>query len=383
MDSIFFLGRDNDTLPTFLNRLGYSIIEPNRDASLSEAVSKSSMDLVLIDCRVVEDPNGLCAFFRAQPNTRAVPIVCISDEVLDSEKSEDLARAVEVIHPPFSVGGLASRIALTLRLRKIAGRDEKKSSLAEINANLRDHNSRFKKELDEARAIQESLLPRVLPRDPRMELAVSYQPLDEVGGDWYFANKTGSDKISLQIADVSGHGLSAAFIGSMAKLAMTAAAKESPDQLLEAMNRLLAPQIPQGRFVTMGSALYDPSTGQLAWARAGHPPALILRRATNEVARLLGEGFAVGFFEDSAYSLCEDRLEVGDALIMFTDGITEAQDLSGEAFGMDRLAMALRATSAEQSSADMLRTVLDAFDTFRGERLIRDDVTVVLLKRSA
>jgi sigma-B regulation protein RsbU (phosphoserine phosphatase) len=268
-------------------------------------------------------------------------------------------------------------------LRKIAGTDEKKSSLAEINANLRDHNSRFKKELDEARAIQESLLPRVLPRDPRMELAVSYQPLDEVGGDWYFANTTPSGRVSLQIADVSGHGLSAAFIGSMAKLAMTAAAKERPDELLEVMNRLLAPQIPHGRFVTMGSSLYDPATGKLLWSRAGHPPALLLRRASNEVARLLGEGFAVGFFEDSTYSLCEDQLEVGDTLLMFTDGMTEAQALSGEAFGIDRLAMALRGTSADQSSADMLRTILDAFDTFRGERLIRDDVTVVLLKRSA
>ena len=383
MDSIFFLGGDNDTLPTFLNRLGYSITQPHQGVSLSEAVSKSSMDLILIDCRAIDDPNGICAFFRAQQNTRSVPIVCISDDVLDAEQSDDLARAVEVVHPPFSVGALASRIALTLRLRKIAGTDEKKSSLAEINANLRDHNSRFKKELDEARAIQESLLPRVLPHDPRMELAVSYQPLDEVGGDWYFANTSSSGRISLQIADVSGHGLSAAFIGSMAKLAMTAAAKERPDELLEGMNRLLAPQIPQGRFVTMGSLLYDPATGQLVWSRAGHPPALRLRRATNEVARLLGEGFAVGFFEDSTYSLCEDRLEVGDTLIMFTDGITEAQDLSGEAFGIDRLATALRGTSAEQSSADMLRTVLDAFDTFRGERLIRDDVTVVLLKRSA
>ena len=383
MDSIFFVGRDNDTLPTFLNRLGYSIVEPSREAPLSEAISRSTMDLILIDGRVVDDANGLCAFFRAQQNTRAVPIVCISDEVMDVEKNDDLSRAVEVLHPPFSVGALASRIALTLRLRKIAGTDDKKSSLAEINASLRDHNTRFKKELDEARAIQQSLLPRELPRDPRIELAVSYQPLDEVGGDWYFANKTPSGRVSLQIADVSGHGLSAAFIGSMAKLAMTAAAKESPDELLEEMNRLLAPQIPQGRFVTMGSCLYDPMTGHVVWSRAGHPPALLLRRATHEVAKLVGEGFAVGFFEDSTYTLCQDTLEVGDALIMFTDGMTEAQDLSGDAFGLERLATALRSTSADQSSADMLRTVLDSFDTFRGERLIRDDVTVVLLKRCA
>lgn len=382
MDSIFFMGGGDDSLRTFLQRLGYSIVEPEQNIGLSDVVSKASMDLILIDGRMVDDPTGLCAFFRAQPNTRLVPIVCISDEIMEVENREQRDGHIEVVHPPFSVGALASRIALMLRLRKIAGSDEKKSSLAEVNANLRDHNSRFKKELEEARAIQQNLLPRALPRDPRIELAVSYEPLDEVGGDWYFADKTASQQISLQIADVSGHGLSAAFIGSMAKLAMTAAAKERPDELLEAMNRLLAPQLPQGRFVTMGSCLYDPASGRVVWSRAGHPPALILKRASQEVVRLLGDGFAVGFFEDSTYSLCEDRLEVGDALIMFTDGVTEAQDLSGEAFGLDRLAAALQSTDAHQSSADMLGAILDMFNRFRGERLIRDDVTVVLLKRA-
>jgi len=91
----------------------------------------------------------------------------------------------------------------------------------------------------------------------------------------------------------------------------------------------------------------------------------------------------VGFFEDSVYSLVEERLEVGDLLLMFTDGITEAQDLSGEAFGMERLAQALSSGGSDRSSADILRGVLDSFDSFRGERLIRDDVTVILLKRAS
>ena len=383
MDSIFFLGRDSDTLPNFLERLGYSIIQPGEDTPLADFVSRSSMDLILIDGRITPDIEGMCALFRGQPNTRTVPIVCISDKVFDSEGNDEINGAIEVVQTPFSVGALASRIALTLRLRKLAGSDERKSSLAEINASLRDHNSKFKKELEEARSIQQSLLPRALPKDARIELAVSYQPLDEVGGDWYFANSTPSGEVSLQIADVSGHGLSAAFIGSMAKLAMTAAAKEAPHELLGEMNRLLAPQIPSGRFVTMGSCLYDPGSGRIRWARAGHPPALLLRRSSGAVSKLLGEGFAVGFFEDSSYSVVEDELQVGDLLLMFTDGVTEAQDLSGDAFGMDRLATALSLTQPEWSSADMLRSVLDAFDTFRGERLIRDDVTVILLKRAA
>jgi sigma-B regulation protein RsbU (phosphoserine phosphatase) len=383
MDSIFYLGRDNDTLPTFLQKLGYTVIEPSEQISLPEFVSTSHLDLILIDARVMGDVGELCTFFQSQQNTRSVPIVCISEEVGVSDRSSESGSRIEVIQAPFTVGSLVSRIAMMLRLRKLAGTDERQGSLAEINASLRDNNLKFKKELDEARAIQQSLLPLALPRDSRIDLAVSYQPLDEVGGDWYFANQLVDKQLSLQIADVSGHGLSAAFIGSMAKLAMTAAGREQPHELLMEMNRLLAPQIPAGRFVTMGSCLYDPATGKVSWARAGHPPALIVRRDSNTVAQLLGDGFAVGFFEDSSYMLVEDTLEVGDALLMFTDGITEAQDRSGDAFGLQRLSGALLNSERTSSCSDILRHILDVFDQFRGERLIRDDVTLLLLKRSA
>jgi sigma-B regulation protein RsbU (phosphoserine phosphatase) len=98
---------------------------------------------------------------------------------------------------------------------------------------------------------------------------------------------------------------------------------------------------------------------------------------------MLGDGFAVGFFEDSSYMLVEDTLEVGDALLMFTDGITEAQDRSGDAFGLQRLSEALLGSDKTSSCSDILRHILDIFDQFRGERLIRDDVTLLLLKRSA
>ena len=383
MDSIFYLGRDNDTLPTFLQKLGYTVIEPSEQISLPEFVSNAHLDLILIDARIMGDVGELCTFFQSQQNTRSVPIVCICEEAGVSDRVSESGSRVEVIQAPFTVGSLVSRIAMMLRLRKLAGTDERQGSLAEINASLRDNNLKFKKELDEARAIQQSLLPLTLPKDSRIDLAVSYQPLDEVGGDWYFANQSVGKQLSLQIADVSGHGLSAAFIGSMAKLAMTAAGREQPHELLMEMNRLLAPQIPAGRFVTMGSCLYDPATGKVSWARAGHPPALIVRRASNTVAQLLGDGFAVGFFEDSSYMLVEDTLEVGDALLMFTDGITEAQDRSGDAFGLQRLSGALLNSERASSCSDILRYILDVFDQFRGERLIRDDVTLLLLKRSA
>src|SRR4029079_8459183 len=138
----------------------------------------------------------------------------------------------------------------------------------------------------EARSIQLALLPTSLPKSSKFEIAASYQPLEEVGGDWYYARTEKSGQVSMVIADVTGHGLSAAFIGTMTKLAMTAADRENPAERLFHMNRLMAPQLPDGRFVTMPSVLYTPETGEVQAGRAGHPPALLLHTATNEVVRL-------------------------------------------------------------------------------------------------
>lgn len=145
MDSIFFLGRDNDSLPTLLQKLGYSVIEPTEQISLPDFVSNASLDLILIDGRVMGDVGELCSFFHSQQSTRSVPIVCISEADLEAVKNGEVASPVEVIKAPFTVGTLASRIAMMLRLRKLAGTDERQGSLAEINASLRDNNLRFKK----------------------------------------------------------------------------------------------------------------------------------------------------------------------------------------------------------------------------------------------
>ena len=187
----------------------------------------------------------------------------------------------------------------------------------------------------------------------------------------------------MQVADVTGHGLSAAFIGSMTKLALVAANKEKPDELLKEMNRLMAAQIPSGRFVTMATATYFPDTGKIMFARAGHPPALLLQRRTNTVKQLMGDGFAIGFFDDSSYSIVEEQMEVGDALLLYTDGISEAQNLSNATYGLDRLSAALLNTSPDDSTADILGKVLDDFDTFRQERMLKDDVTLIALRRLA
>jgi hypothetical protein len=328
-DSILFLGQHDEKLPKFLEKLGYGVHTQSSDTNLADLVARTPLDIIVVDAREVAEAQHLCTFLRTQETTKSLPIVYIAAEAEPArgDEFEGIDR-LQVLQGPVSIGVLAGRIATELRLRKFAGKDELKSTLAEMNATLRDYNDRFKRELDEARTIQRGLLPPALPVDPRFQLAISYEPLEEVGGDWYFASQTKEGKVAVQIADVTGHGLGAAFVGSMAKLAMAAVGKDRPDELLAGMNRLMAPQIPSGRFVTMVSCLYDPDTGKVQFARAGHPPAILIRSRTREAVQLLGDGFAVGFFDDSEYSLVEDVLEPGDILFMYTDGISEAQNRS-------------------------------------------------------
>lgn len=381
-DSILFLGNSDEKLPKFLEKLGYGVFKQEANAILPDMLAQTNIDIVVIDGREMPDATELCSFLKSQENTKALPIVFLagepSPEVVDELSGID---KLQLLRGPISIGSLAGRIATELRLRKFAGKDELKATLAEMNATLRDLNDRFKRELDEAKSIQQGLLPSGLPSDSRVQLAVSYEPLEAVGGDWYFSSKTADGKISIQVADVTGHGLGAAFVGSMTKLAMAAVAKDAPHELLTGLNRLMAPQIPSGRFVTMCSVLYDPETGKLQFSRAGHPPAILVRAGTRESKQLMGDGFAVGFFDDSEYELIEETLEVGDLLFLYTDGISEAQNRSMKTYGLERLATALARTPESASCAEVLGAVLDDVDLFREERIINDDVTAICIKR--
>jgi sigma-B regulation protein RsbU (phosphoserine phosphatase) len=251
-----------------------------------------------------------------------------------------------------------------------------------MNLALRDFNARMKKDLEEAREIQRSLMPQTLPKDPRFQIAVSYHPLEEVGGDWYSVELNEErTALELHIADVSGHGLPAAFLASMAKLAMVAAHGLEPDKLLERMSFYLQPQLPSGRFITTGHVLYKPDTGEVLWARAGHGPALVRRKATGRVEQLYGEGFPIGFLSGEPYELIRDHLQPGDLLILYTDGLTEAQNRAMEQFSLERLCQVIADTPDGLSSGKIVGRIIDALADFLDERLLKDDVTLLLLKR--
>lgn len=384
MNSIFLLGSDDSQLSALLQKLGYAVVKPSTAEFLTEVVSAGT-DIILIDGRVVSESVEVCSFLRSQRETREVPIIRIAAPSEDDNSEGDSISAlggIEDVVAPYSVGRLVGTIATTLRLRKLAGADESTATLAEINLSLRDHNERFRRELEQARAIQQGLLPERLPRDVRFDLAASYNPLEEVGGDWYFASQDSDGTLSLWISDVSGHGLSAAFVSSMTKLATVASRDDDVAMQLRKTAMLLGPQLPAATFVTMATCRYYPADGKLKWCRAGHPPALVVRR-NGDCEQLTGAGFPIGFVDDPVFEMVETTLAPGDVVLLVTDGVTEVQNRAMEVFGTERITDALRCGRPDISAAEMLGEVVGAVDSFREDRILKDDVTLILLKRLA
>jgi len=375
MDSVLIVGGRDEQLSRMLRRLGYEVLQEGEGDVSITILDQRVVDLIVIDSRQEQDHEVLYHLIRSQQHSKRVPIVYIADE--SEQISEREEEKIEVISSNVSLGVIASKIALQLRLRKFDGADKLTADVAEINSTLRDVNERLMKERAEARAIQQELLPNHLPKHPSFELAVYYSPLDEVGGDWYQASFE-NERLSFLVADVTGHGLAAALLGSMTKLAMSVVHEKSPDLQLSEMNKLMTPQLPEGRFVTLGCGSFEPKTATLFYASAGHPPSLVLFKDVNKVHEVKGKGFALGFFDEGSYSLQEIDMASGDIFLAFTDGITEAQNLSGEMYGTAHLKEVLVNLPDTYTAQEVLNFLLDDFNKFLEERILKDDVTMLV-----
>ena len=200
-------------------------------------------------------------------------------------------------------------------------------------------------ELELARRIQLSILPGAFPSSANFRVAARYVPMTSVAGDLYDFLVADDSQAGLLISDVSGHGVPAALIASMVKMAAISqrALSAHPAQLLASMNAALCGNT-QGQYVTAACVHLDAKTRSLSYAAAGHPAMLMLRNgAVTEVAE---NGLLLAATELAAYSEITLPLQPGDRFLLYTDGLIEARDAQGKLFGEDALSAALLATAA-------------------------------------
>jgi len=233
-------------------------------------------------------------------------------------------------------------------------------------------------EYEEAREIQQALMPKEIPQMPGLEISGSWRPARIVGGDYFDVFKFGASRLGLCIADVSGKGMPAALLMSNLQAVVKAVAAEntSPKELVEKVNRVMWRNTTEAKFITLFYGLLDIDRKTLQYANAGHN-APVLTREDGVQVRLEQGGLIVGAFQESVYDQGEIDVRPGDRLVMFTDGLSEAVDGNGEEFGEERLTEASQCN--RQLSAEALRRcLLDRVTDFCGGEF-GDDATVLVI----
>src|SRR2546429_1777775 len=249
------------------------------------------------------------------------------------------------------------------------------AALAIDNARLYQQQKQF------SDMMQRSLLPRSVPELQGLELGDAYESSAhvEVGGDVYDFMELGDGRLAVALGDVTGHGIEAAADMAMAKFVFRSLAREHPEpsDFLQAANDVIVGEIASGKFITMVYVVIDPRTGELAVAGAGHPAPRIVRSGRGLEA-LDVQGLVLGIERAQRYEEVRGRLETGDAVVLYTDGVLEARR-NGELYGFERLDAAL-AAGAGRAPETVARAVLDDCRAFaQGE--LADDCAIVVVRR--
>ncbi len=236
------------------------------------------------------------------------------------------------------------------------------------------------REMAIAKQVQTRLFPQRQPLTQTLVYAGICHPARTVGGDYYDFLDLGSGRLGLVLADIAGKGIGAALLMANLQAALRsqcATAGEQPERFLRSVNQLLYENTADGDYATLFFAEYDDRTRKLRYSNCGHPPALLLR-GDDTVERLGATCTVVGLFDKWDCAMVERELAPGDAILLYTDGVTEAQNAEGEEFGEERLLEAAR-QHRELSLPGMLETVTDQARRFSPHEQ-GDDITLIVAK---
>ncbi|HEY3025697.1 MAG TPA: SpoIIE family protein phosphatase [Pyrinomonadaceae bacterium] len=242
---------------------------------------------------------------------------------------------------------------------------------------------RMEHELQVASEIQQRFQPTSAPQVPGYELQGISFPCYEIGGDYYDFIQRDDGRLIVTLGDVSGKGTAAALLMSCLHAAVHAQA-ESHNTLVQtigSVNRYLAENIPANRFITLFYAELDPKTGELAFLNAGHNPPLIVHSA-GTMEQLAAGGLPLGIMPDADYRQGKTKLLHGDVLVIYSDGVSEAQSPSGEEFGTTRLYDVV-SRNLDASAAGIRDRIESALTKFSQGTPAADDITLVIVKRQA
>ncbi|HEY6947008.1 MAG TPA: SpoIIE family protein phosphatase [Candidatus Acidoferrum sp.] len=373
-----------DALQLLLKGQGYLLEMVSNPAELLAALGQREFDLLLMDLNYARDTTsgreGLDVLGHLKEMADAPPVVAmtgwatvglavaamqhgVSDFV---EKPWDNSRLLEILEKQIELG----------RERREARRRANKEKLAQEE--VIHHLQEQEREIAEAKAIQERLLPRDIPQVTGYQIATSWQSAEAVGGDYFDVLALGNETLGLCIADVAGKGIPAALLMSNLQAAVRGLSSPSlaPDLLCNSLNSLVWKNTHTDRFITLFYAQLDMPTRRLRYVNAGHNAPIVVH-ADGSHERLEEGGGVLGVFAEQSYALGIAQLALNDRLVLFTDGVTEASNPQGEEFGEQGLLSLLEKHRAWPAAA-IQEKIAAAITEFSGGHLA-DDATLLVL----
>ena len=246
----------------------------------------------------------------------------------------------------------------------------------------RDRLVSLQSELDVATDIQRSILPTVFPSGSDYNAYAGMDPARHVGGDFYDFIALHDGRIGLAVADVSDKGVPAALFMMSSRTLLKGAAIGAPDPgaALTEVNQLLCDENDAMMFVTALYGIYNPNTGEFVYANGGHNPPLIARADGSSEILPTTDGIALGVMDGAEYKARSVKLQPGDTLVLYSDGVTEAMNQTGDEYGLERLREVTVATSS-QGAEEVTKSIFASVREFAGEAPQSDDITCLTLCR--
>jgi len=315
-------------------------------------------------------PLSFSAILLSPRLTYAIVVVCIMFHDLFGPPIHHLQG--RILH------NLAALVGFTFVVAVLQWLVAQRNALNEVTRHQRDE---LLKEVELAAEVQRLFLPRSDPETAGFEIAGAMHPARVVGGDYYDFLARRDGRMRLVIADVSGKGVAAALLMSATAAAVQLETNE-PRTLCEVashLNKELFALQDDGRFVTMLLGELDPRTGQLKYINCGHNPALLVRRDGGEAVWLDASWTPVGMSPEMDCSLEEIRLEPGDIMVWYTDGLTDASDREAKEFGTERLLESVRLHSGG-SAREICDQLWSDVATFTKRDSLDDDLTLMVIK---
>ncbi len=339
--------------------------------------SKPGADAALDTTEIAE----LLALASSVAGGEPIALVDVDGRVVAGRSpGEAPGRAHAMIRDGRPAGAVRGTAAVEPALLELVARS---LQLVEAHADDRAARARLDHELAIGRRIQLALVPRRFPVIAGWTFAAAYEPALEVGGDLFdaFPVRGQLDRVGLLVADVTGKGIAAALLMADVRALLHAATDNAPGpaDALARVNRILVTERATALMVTAVLLVLDTATGVVRYAGAGHEAPLIAR-CTGGVEPLEAGGTILGLAGDTTFVEQEGRLDPGDALVMYTDGVTDARDRDRGFYGDDRL-LAMVGRACGRSADVIVDTIMDDVRTFRGEAPPFDDLTLLVVER--